>query len=70
VKGLLNPGLFGGASENVQKCFPVLLRFKIMDYYDKQRNPNTFNYINSEKYMENIIRVNAGNGILESLPRE
>jgi hypothetical protein len=32
-----------------------------MDCYVKQRNPNTFNYSNSE----NIIRVNAGNGISE-----
>jgi hypothetical protein len=55
VKELLNPGLFGGASECVQKCFPVLPRFKIMDYYVKKRNPNTFNYINSEKNIWKIL---------------
>jgi hypothetical protein len=36
-----------------------------MDYSVKQRNANTFNYSNSKTYTENIIRVNAGNGISE-----
>ena len=38
---------------------------QIMDYQVKQRNPNTFNYSNSENIQENIIRVNADNGISE-----
>jgi hypothetical protein len=36
----------------------------MMDYHVKQRNPNTITAI-QKTYMENIIRVNAGNGISE-----
>jgi hypothetical protein len=38
-----------------------------MDYYVKQRNPNTFNYSNSEN--KELMKVMEYLKILESLPR-